>query len=258
MLGFGIMDESRVQKYQHLLYPRRSSGQRCSDIAAASSFPPGLEDYASVKSAIVAPSPSSLPTPFGLKNGEGPKTKLAPKQDVERGIVVELCGLPKSLMSKAMIETLVEQAEFSKDVRIMDITFAHSKALVMFANTSDAASFIDHCDGRPWNPKGPPISATLQAPTKGVKKSKPQKTTPKQKNDGAASISDKAAVHMAARQAETNFAYLNNAVCKQMQYRSQHDLNSETSTAVGDSDGEERLGFPLQTPSFKFGLHLQL
>jgi hypothetical protein len=224
-----------------MLYPRRPCGQQHSENASPP-MPPGLEDYNNFKKAVVAPSPSSLPTPFGWKNKEDSNTKLAPKEeDTARSGVVELSGLPKTLMSKAMIETLVDQAAGTKDMRVSDITLAQGKAYVSFANPDHAAVFIDHCHGRPWNPKGPPVSAVLHAPTKGTKKTKTQKKATAKSNNG-----NKTALPMFS----DNMAYAHSAFFKQTQ---NHAANSETSTAVGDSDGEERLGFPLPVQSLKFG-----
>jgi hypothetical protein len=255
MLGFGIMDEVNVQQYQQML--RRAPGGNPPP-AAPPTLPPGLEDFNNGASKPYAPSPNSIPTPFGLKKAVEPKPKVAPKQAVEprqntvsQGNTVELTGLPKTLMSPAMIETLVDQAVCTQDVHINEITFAQGKAYVSFANPDDAAAFIMHCHGRPWNPKGPPVSAVLfTPPMKGAKKTKPQKAVPKPNSGGVSSISNR--MKMPAPH-EQQWGYVNKAVANQMQYRPFHATNSETSTAAGDSDGEERIGFPLQ-----FGASLQL
>jgi hypothetical protein len=243
------MEEMNVPQYQQLL--RRATANTPSP-AMPPAFPPGLEDFNNVESKPHAPSPNSVPTPFGLKRDTEPKPKVAPKQNtVAQGNIVELGGLPKPLMSSAMIETLVDQAECTKDVHINEISFAQGKAFVSFANPDDAAAFITHCHGRPWNPKGPPVTAMLYTPTKGgAKKTKPQKNAPKPNGGGAASISSRMKL---PKPQEQDWTYVNKAFVNQMQYHPFHASNSETSTAAGDSDGEERLGFPLQ-----FGASLQL
>jgi hypothetical protein len=269
-LGFGIMDgTTSAPQYQHLLYPRHPcGGQQRSDPKSAPmtpALPPGLEEYnfgkedynaAKPTKAVVAPPPSSLPTPFGLKKGNDPKAMPAPKQDAARGNVVELIGLPKALMSKAMIETLVDQATSTKDVCVSDITLAQGKAYVSFAKLDDATLFIEHCHGRPWNPKGPPVSAMLQAPTKGSKKTKAQKSTAKANSGGNKTALPTAAGQNGAvelMEFSNSFAHVNNSLFKQMQYHAHHGINSETSTAVGDSDGEERVGYSLPAQPFKYG-----
>jgi hypothetical protein len=267
MRSFGIMDGTSAQQYQHLLYPRQPcGGQQRSDNTASPmtpALPPGLEKYnfgqeeynAAKPKAVVAPSPSSLPTPFGFKKGSDPKAKPAPKQDAARGNVVELIGLPKALMSKAMIETLVDQAATTKDVCVSDITLAQGKAYVTFANLDDATLFIEHCHGRPWNPKGPPVSAMMHCPTKGSKKTRAQKSTAKANSGG-----NRTAMPAAAGQkgAEELMEFPNSSLFKQMLYHAHHGINSETSTAVGDSDGEERVGYPLPAQPFKYGPQVHL
>lgn len=248
MLGFGIMEEINVPQYQQLLH--RTTANTPSP-AMQPAFPPGLEDFNNVKSKPQAPSPNSVPTPFGFKSGAESKPKVAPKQNtVVQGNIVELAGLPKTLMSSAMIETLVDQAECNKDVNVKEISFAQGKAFVSFANPADAAAFISHCHGRPWNPKGPPVTAMLYSPTKGAKKTKPQKTAPKPNSGGVASMANRMKLPTPHEQ---EWTYLNKPIVNQMQHRPFHASNSETSTAAGDSDGEERLGFPLH-----FGGSLQL
>lgn len=76
--------------------------------------------------------------------------------------VVEVCDLPKHLMSQTMLEATLEQAGLEKDV--LSIKFVNpGKVQITLSGRREADRCLEHFHGRKWNPTGSGVSAKIMA-----------------------------------------------------------------------------------------------
>jgi hypothetical protein len=127
-------------------------------------FPPGLEQP---KEVLLPPGLEQIPTPCRLAPA-ATKTKkqaLQPKgHDIQiKGHEVQIKGLPPNLLTNVMISTIMEQAGLDTTVISIDTKTCARQgvASITFASECAAGACVEHCNGRNWNPMGPPVVAHI-------------------------------------------------------------------------------------------------
>jgi len=135
---------------------------------------------------------------------------------------VEICDLPKRLMSQKMLEVTLEQAGLENDV--VSMTFSGpGKVHIHFCTRHAAEGCVEHFHGRKWNPAGAAVTAKV------ISDNLPVDTQPEPQSTASASGLNKYAP-----------AYVHSALGKKSvgANRKRSGL-SDASTTVSDEDAEE-------------------
>jgi len=133
--------------------------QACEDAVAAS--PPQL---ASPPSSAVDPPPGLSCRPAGLCGNQFPKND---GEDAASPLhVVALAGMPNALLSRAMLQVVLQQAGFELEVRFLRSRVGEpcGEVLVGFAHRATAERCAAHFRGCQWDASGTPVSARLLTP----------------------------------------------------------------------------------------------
>lgn len=155
-LAFGshtgvLMRESIARQYDdkcqfdNRAFPHNRARKAAKPPGLVQPNPPGL----------VQPSPSSVPLPFqkGKKKAAPRSSKPTPQQNpppVQTGHKVELTGIPAKLMSKPMMEAILDQAGLDKDVLKFHF-FNQAMAHIWLSSRAAADTCVEHFNGCKWS-----------------------------------------------------------------------------------------------------------
>lgn len=194
----------------------RSMAAACTGSIDEAMFPsPALYQLPEASEGYQLPEASGLlQSPPGLN----PSSSL----DLPSWHEVEICDLPKRLMSQKMLEVTLEQAGLENDV--VSMTFlGPGKVHIHFCTRHAAEGCVEHFHGRKWNPAGAAVTAKV------VSDNLVAETQPELPSAASASGLNKYAP-----------AYVHSALGKKsVGVNRKRSGLSDASTTVSDEDAEE-------------------
>jgi hypothetical protein len=165
-----FQDEKIARWYEKQGHEARKAAEP--RVSASKATPYVQQDSRALPLTFERPSPSSLPMPLfqskeTSKMTSMPAQKKAPAVSVsnppapaQTGYEVEISGLPRHLMSRPMIEAVLDQAKLEEE--ILSFTLEQpDKARLCVRSQQAAESCMTHFHGRGWNAAGAGVKARM-------------------------------------------------------------------------------------------------